>query len=105
MDELVSLTVQSQPSEAQAAFAARLSRFWTHMLRQYKTEFEQVYAERTVFEAAGDRITRQYLVGLNVIPLLEAELARHGIEHLPIDTDDVYSKYEAVSPEWMQIEH
>jgi hypothetical protein len=40
-----------------------------------------------------------------VAELLERELAAAGVEHAPIDRDDVYTKYEAVPPEWMQIEH
>jgi len=105
VEEYVCVTVQSQPNEAEAAFSSRLSRFWTHMLRQFPIEFESVYAETTTFEPSGNRLTRQYLATAGVIPLLEAEMGRHGIEYLPIDLDETFSKYEAVSPEWMQIEH
>lgn len=105
MEEYVCVTVQSQPNEAEAAFSRRLSRFWTHMLRQFPIEFESVFAETTNFERTGDRLTRQYLAAAAVIPLLESEMQRHGIDYLPIDLDETYSKFEAVSPEWMQIEH
>ena len=37
--------------------------------------------------------------------MLESELAAAGLDHEPIDRDDLYSKYEASPPEWMQIEH
>ena len=46
-----------------------------------------------------------YLAEETVVGVLEPELAAAGLEHDPIDRDDVYSKYEAVSPDWMQIEH
>jgi len=75
------------------------------MLRTRLDEFEKVYAETTRFEQTGDRRTRRYAVEDSVIATLEQELARAGIEHDPVDRDDVYSKYETVAPEWMQIEH
>ncbi len=105
MDEFVCLTVVSNAGEPQADFAARLSRFWTHMLRTRKGDFEKVYAETTSFDRAGDRLKRQYLVGLDVLPILESEMRSAGVGHEPIDADELYSKYEAVPPDWMQIEH
>jgi hypothetical protein len=105
MDELVSITVLSRDHESEAEFAARLSRFWTHMLRSRKTDFEKVYAETTSFQMNGRRISRQYLVEADVLNVLEEEMRLADIAHEPIDADDVYSRYEAVSPEWMQIEH
>jgi hypothetical protein len=105
VDEFVCLTVRSAPGEGDADFSARLSRFWTQMLRTRPDDFEKVYAETTRFEAAGDRRTRRYAVEGSVVGVLEGELARAGIEHEPVDHDDVYSKYETVAPEWMQIEH
>jgi len=105
LDEYISLTVWSRAGESQADFSGRLSRFWTHMLRQRLDDFEKVYAEMTTFAEQGGRWGRQYLAEETVIDVLEQELAAAGLEHDPIDRDDVYSKYEAVSPEWMQIEH
>jgi len=105
VDDYVCVTVCSQPGEAEADFAARLSRFWTHMLRARPDEFERVYAETTKFERHGDRLARQYLAELGVADLLEQELAAAGLQHQPIDRDDLYSKYEASPPDWMQIEH
>jgi hypothetical protein len=105
MDEFVCLTVVSNPGEAQPDFAARLSRFWTHMLRTRKDDFEKVYAETTSFDRAGDRMKRQYLVAAGVLPILESEMRAASVGHEPIDTDELYSKYEAVPPDWMQIEH
>ena len=105
MDEFVCVTVMSRPGEPQAEFAARLSRFWTHMLRTRKDDFEKVYAEATSFEHAGGRLKRQYVVEPDVAPVLEAELRAGAIDFEPIDMDEMFSKYEAVAPEWMQIEH
>ena len=105
MDEYVCITVLSKPGEAQGDFASRLSRFWTHMLRSRKPDFEKVYAETTTFEDAGGRWSRQYLAGLEVVDIVEAELRTASLDFEPIDRDEVYSKYEAVPPEWMQIEH
>ena len=105
MDEYVCITVLSNPSESQADFSARLSRFWTHMLRTRKPDFEKVYAETTAFAPTGDRLSRQYLAELTVIGVLKDEMRTAGVAFAPIDPDDLYSKYEAVSPEWMQIEH
>jgi hypothetical protein len=105
MDDYVCIMVLSEPGESQADFAARLSRFWTSMLRQRQADFEKVYAETTAFEDYDKRWGRQYLVEDAVVPVLEAEFAQAGIEHEPIDRDEVFSKYEAVPPEWMQIEH
>lgn len=105
MDEFVCITVQSRPGEDEHAFSERLSAFWTHMLRNFKDDFEQVYAERTEFEREGDRLTRQYLSELEVVSLVTEQMAAGGIEIQPIDPDDTYSKFEAVAPDWMQIEH
>jgi hypothetical protein len=105
MDEYVCITVLSRPGEAQGEFAARLSRFWTQMLRQRKPDFEKVYAETTVFEECEGGWSRQYLAELDVVDLLEAEMKAAGVAFEPIDRDELYSKYEAVPPEWMQIEH
>jgi hypothetical protein len=105
MNEYLCLTVTSQPDEAQADFSARLSQFWTHMLRNHPSEFEKVYAETTAFDTHGGRLSRQYLVEDGVADLLEREFATAGVGHEPIDRDDTYSKYEATPPDWMWIEH
>src|SRR3954471_10760741 len=105
VDEYLCITVVSEPGEREADFAGRLSRFWTHMLRDHPTEFGRVYAEPAAFEEQGGRVSRQYLVEAGVVDLLEREFAAAGLGHEPIDRDEVYSKYEAVPPEWMWIEH
>jgi hypothetical protein len=105
MDEYVMLTLLADPGEAQPAFAARLSAFWTHMLRQRPDDFERVYAEAAAFEEVGGRSARRYLAEAAVADVLEVELSTAGLAFEPIDRDDLYSKYEAAPPDWMQIEH
>ena len=105
MNDYLCLTVLSKPGESQPDFSTRLSRFWTHMLRSFKTEFEKVYAETCRFEPAGAGLSRKYLFEEAVLERLETELPPAGIDCEAIDRDDVYSKYEASPPEWMQIEH
>jgi hypothetical protein len=105
MDEFVCLTVISQPGECEADFSARLSRFWTHMLRTRKDDFEKVYAEATMFERGEGKLKRHYLIEPEVAPLMEQELRGAEIDFQPIDLDETFSRYEAVRPDWMQIEH
>jgi hypothetical protein len=105
LDDYLCITILSRPGETQESFAGRLSEFWTHMLRDNKDDFEKVYAETTSFERNGERWGRQYLMMQEVVDLVEKEMHAAGLDHEPIDHDDVYSKYEATPPEWMQIEH
>jgi hypothetical protein len=105
VDEFVCVTVRSTAGESEADFSARLSRFWTHMLRNHLADFEKVYAETTRFEQSAGCRSRRYAVESDVVDTLLGEFARAGLEHEPVDRDDVYSKYETVAPEWMQIEH
>lgn len=105
MDEYLCLTLLSRPGETEAGFKARLSGFWTRMLREKPAEFEKVYAEATAFEPDADRLARRYLVEADVADVLAAELAAAGLDHRPLDPDDLYSKYEAAPPDWFWIEH
>jgi hypothetical protein len=99
------LTVKSRPGEAEAEFKSRLSTFWTGQLRTHADEFEKVYAETVEFEKDGDALTRQYLIEASVADLLEKELRAGEVDFLPLDRDELYSKYEAAPPDWMWIEH
>jgi hypothetical protein len=105
LDEYVCVTISSRSGESQAEFSNRLSQFWTHLLRNRLNDFEMVYAESTGFEKRGEQWSRKYLVEAGVIETLMAELSGAKICFDPIDPDDTYTKYEAVAPEWMQIEH
>ena len=105
VDEYVCVTVRSRPGESADGFNKRLIDFWSGMLRGRKNDYERVYAETARFAGAGDRLTRQYLVAAEAADVLAGELASAGIDHEPIDPDDLYSKYEAAPPEWFQIPH
>lgn len=105
MDEYVCVTVRSRPGEPADEFNKRLIAFWSDMLRGRKDEYDRVYAETTKFAPAGDRLTRQYMVGAEVADIVVGELTAAGIDHDAVDPDDVYSKYEATPPDWFQIPH
>jgi hypothetical protein len=105
MDEYVLLTVVSRPGESDAAFKARMTEFWTHMVRTRPTDYEKVYAEATKTLATGDSLSRQYMVEADVADALTAELTAKSIAFDPIDLDDRYSKYEATPPDWFWLEH
>ncbi len=105
MDEFVCVTLTSNPNESQADFKTRLYAFWTHMLRNKPDDYELVYAEATAFETVDDHVTRQYMVQTEGVAVLTAELHAHNIAFQPVDFDECYSKYEATSPDWFQLEH
>ncbi len=105
MDAYLCLTVQSRPGETTGQFSARLSGFWTQMLRGRPDDFEKVFAETTSFEEDDGVLSRQYLIEAVIADLLATELHRADLAFVPIDRDETYSRYEAASPEWMQIEH
>ena len=105
MDDYLCVTVLSSEGEAESAFKARLSTFWSTVLRMRPDDFEKVYAEAVKSEQHGMRLGRKYLVEADVAERLSAELLRGGFEHQPVDADDIYSKYEAAPPEWFWIEH
>lgn len=103
--EFLCLTVSSGAGESESAFAARLSEFWTKMLREFSDDFEKVYAETIEFETKGDKQTRQYLCEEDAIEQVVRQLKLANIDHDEIDPDDRWSKYEASPNEWWQIEH
>jgi hypothetical protein len=105
VDEYLCLTLLARPGEPEGEFKARLSEFWTRMLRERPAEFEKVYAEAVGFERQTDRLSRRYLVEAGAADVLAAELSAAGVDHAPIDPDDLYTKYEAAPPEWFWIEH
>lgn len=99
------VTVRSRPGESADQFHKRLIAFWSGVLRARKADYERVYAETSRFGADDGRLSRQYLVGADVVDRLAGELTAAGIDHDPVDADDLYSKYEAAPPEWFQIPH
>lgn len=105
MTEYLCLTVVGQPGEEEAAFKARLTAFWSYLLRNRPVDYQRVYAEATRFTTSGGRVARQYMVEAEAIDAITAALAEHGLGYDPVDREDTYSKYEATSPDWYQIEH
>lgn len=105
MTDYLCLTLLAAPDESEAAFKARLSAFWTHLLRNKPDDYEKVYAEATRFGRTQGRVSRQYMVEVDAIDAVTGELTANGITFAPVDRDDTYSKYEATSPDWFQIEH
>jgi hypothetical protein len=95
VDDHLCIDVRSKPGESKDEFHKRLIEFWSRLLRTRPDDYKRVYAESD----------RKYLVHADIADLLEAELARAGLDHDPIDRDDLYSKYEAAPPEWFQIPH
>lgn len=105
MEELICITILSNTNESEQDFSARLSRFWTHMLRTYKEDFEKVFAERSEFEEEDGILARDYLMEEEIVTLVERELQQAGLDYEPVDEEEKYTRYEAAPPEWMHIEH
>ena len=105
MDEFLCLTLLARPGEPEGEFKSRLVAFWSDLLRGRPDDYEAVYAEAREFEQEGDRVARRYMVAPAGLPALTALLAGHGIEFFPVDEDDRYSRAEASSSEWFQVEH
>ena len=105
VENLVCITVVSRGRESPAEFSTRLTQFWTLMLRETEADFEKIFAESTQFETMGEKLGRQYLVETDVVAVLEIRLKSAGFTFEPVDSDELYSKYEASPPDWMQIEH
>ena len=105
MDDHLCIVVRSKPGESKDEFHKRLIKFWSQLLRGRPDDYKRVYAESADVESTGSAWSRKYLVDAEVADVLEAEMATAGLEHDPIDRDDLYSKYEAAPPEWFQIPH
>jgi hypothetical protein len=45
------------------------------------------------------------MVNADAAAVVTAELSAGGIDFVPVDMDDTYTKYEAASPDWFQIPH
>jgi len=105
MTEYVCLTLLADAGEPEPAFNSRLAAFWTHMIRLRPDDYERVYAEAVAFETEGGKLCRRYMAEPDVIPALAAELAAHAVALAEVDDDDLYSKAEASSSDWFQIDH
>ena len=105
MTEYLCLTLLAEAGETEASFRSRLTALWSAMLKTLPAEYELIYSEATAFEREGDTVARRYMIDPAVLGSLLPLLASHRIAHLPLDEDDLYSKAEASSNEWFQLEH
>ncbi len=105
MTEYVCLTLLADAGEPEPAFNSRLAAFWTHMIRHRPDDYERVYSEAVGFETEGGKLCRRYMIEPDAIAVLATELAAHVVAFAEVDADDLYSKAEASSPEWFQIDH
>jgi hypothetical protein len=105
VDDYVCVTIVGNSSESQADFKSRLTAFWSHYLRTRPDDYEAVYAESTEFDLVDGAPARRYMVLLEGVDPLIRELDSAGLRSLPVDRDDLYSKYEATGKDWFQIEH
>ncbi len=103
--EYLCLTLLANAGEAEAAFKGRLTAFWSHLIRTQPTAYAAVYAEATYFGTSAGKVSRQYMVEADAVDAVAEALAATGVEALPMDTDDLYTKYEASGSEWFQIAH
>ncbi len=105
MIEYVCLTLLAEPGETEAAFKSRLTALWSHMLKTTPDDYERIYSEAVGFEREGAKVARRYMIDPEVLGLLQPLLKSLKIASLPVDADDLYSKAEASSNEWFQLEH
>lgn len=103
--EYLCLTLLANAGEAEAAFKGRLTAFWSHLIRTQPTAYAAVYAEATHFGTSAGKMSRQYMVAADAVEAVAEALAATGVEALPLDPDDTYTKYEASGSEWFQIPH
>ena len=99
------LTLLANAGEAESAFKSRLTAFWSHLIRTSPDAYAAVYAESTHFGTSGGRVSRAYMVAADAVEAVLESLASNGVEMLPSDPDDTYTKYEASGSEWFQIDH
>jgi hypothetical protein len=105
LEEYVCLTICGQSGENEDDFHKRLIEFWTFMLRNYPDDYEKVYAETTQFSRKKGLIAREYMIEVDAVEKIASLFAARGFTVEPYDLDDLYSKYEATSPDWFQIPH
>lgn len=105
MDEYLCLTVLGRDGEDEPAFKARLTAFWTLLLRGQPDVYDGVYAEARAFGFERGRVARQYMVASGAAGAVAEALSAAGLDALPLDPDDVYTKYEASGSDWFQLAH
>jgi hypothetical protein len=105
MTEYLCLTLLANAGETEAAFKSRLTAFWTHLIRTQPAAYAAVYAEARDFETTNSRASRAYVVEAGAAEVVASTLAANGVEALPLDPADTYTKYEVSGSEWFQIAH
>ena len=105
MTEYVCLTLLADPGETEALFRSRLTELWSHMLKTAPVDYEKIYSEAVEFETLRDGPSRRYMIDPAVLPTLLPMLESRALFSLPVDADELYSKAEASSNEYFQIEH
>ncbi len=105
MSEYLCLTLMAEAGETESAFKARLTAFWSHVIRTLPDTYEAVYAEAKHFDSTDGRVSRQYMVEVDATTAVTEALTQQGIATAPVDADDIYTKYEASGSEWFQIDH
>ena len=103
--EYLCLTLLAPDGESEGAFKSRLTAFWSHLIRAQPDTYAAVYAEASHFGTTDGRVSRQYMVEAEASEEVVLALIAAGIATLPLDQDDVYTKYEASGSEWFQIPH
>jgi hypothetical protein len=103
--EYLYLILLANADEAESAFKARLTAAWTQLLRSAPDTYDAVYAEAKAFDRTNGRVSRAYMVEADAADAVAAALTASGVEVVPLDPDDVYSKYEASGGEWFQLAH
>lgn len=103
--EYLCVTIQARDGESEQSFKTRISELWTSIVRGDPDLFEKVYAETTAFELHHGKQTRKYLVEAEAADDVTKRMTAEGMDFLPLDPDDLYTKYEAAPPEWFWIEH
>lgn len=99
------LTIVANAGETEPAFKARLTAFWSHLIRAAPDTYDAVFAEAKAFEAHAGKVSRAYMVEADAAETLIAALAAADLAALPLDPDDTYTKYEASGSEWFQLAH
>jgi hypothetical protein len=97
------LTLLANEHESETAFKSRLSASWTHLLRTQPDAYRALFAEAKEFDIISGRLSRQYVIEADAAATVAMALAQRGVESLPLDPDDIYSKYEASSSDWFQL--
>ncbi len=105
MTDYLCLTLLASAGEPERAFVSRLTAFWSHLIRTHPTVYAAVYAEASHFGLTDGKVSRSYMVTATAASAVAEALAASGVEALPPDPDDTYTKYEASGSEWFQIAH